>query len=398
MQNDDNNNNVPHNGIPSPIDIAIPDHIGPEIEESDRTTTKTEQSSGLEDLTKSIVKEVAAAFSIGKVLKVYQIHKGSSQSAKFRIRTQSNGEFFLKQRSAKHVTTNRIGWVHKLILHLQGFGYPIPELLRAHNKNTYHININNHIYELSQLAHGTAYDKTVRLATCAGAVLAQFHFIAANVDEPVETKPISSTYHDAQTVLRRIENRAIYAIQKTNKTLEHNHNGEIINLVDRLLKQYENAAYTVESLGYANWPISIIHADWHPGNLLFHGRKVSAVLDLDTARPDPRIADIANGALQFALRADGADPDLWPDSLDELRWIAFCNGYDRYSKQSILSIAEIKAMPHLMIEAMIAESIVSVAKTGTIGSFPGYQFLKMVERKSKWLETHADRMIRLLQA
>jgi hypothetical protein len=63
----------------------------------------------------------------------------------------------------------------------------------------------------------------------------------------------------------------------------------------------------------------------------------------------------------------------------------------------LLSQAEIKSIPHLMIEALIAEAVFPIAQTGTIGRMEGLPFLQMVGRKVKWIEKHYDRLIALLE-
>jgi Ser/Thr protein kinase RdoA (MazF antagonist) len=153
----------------------------------------------------------------------------------------------------------------------------------------------------------------------------------------------------------------------------------------------------VNALGYANWPRTTVHGDWHPGNLIFReNADVAVVLDLDGTRFEPRATDIANGALQFSMRVDQSEPADWPASVDEVRLLAFCDGYDEFDEEFMLSAPEVRSLPHLMIEALIAESLGPIAATGRFGRFTGRAFLEVIERKSAWLVQHADRMTRIL--
>ena len=81
------------------------------------------------------------------------------------------------------------------------------------------------------------------------------------------------------------------------------------SLLRRLRHEYVRAAKDVASRGYANWPAQLIHGDWHPGNMIFQGRRVAAVIDFDSARLGPRVLDLAGGALQFSLTRAGAAPE-----------------------------------------------------------------------------------------
>ena len=47
---------------------------------------------------------------------------------------------------------------------------------------------------------------------------------------------------------------------------------------------YRQAADAVDELGLESWPKQIVHADWHPGNMLFRDNHVVAVIDYDSAR------------------------------------------------------------------------------------------------------------------
>src|SRR5207237_1184385 len=83
----------------------------------------------------------------------------------------------------------------------------------------------------------------------------------------------------------------------------------------------------------------------------------------DTARTCPRVIDIANGALQFSITMRGSDPQRWPVGLDEGRYKRFLRGYETVPG-SVISIAELEALPWLMIEALIVEAVVPIAATG----------------------------------
>jgi len=54
-------------------------------------------------------------------------------------------------------------------------------------------------------------------------------------------------------------------------------------------------------------------------------------------------------------------------------------------------------IPDLMIEAMIVESVIPIARTGMFGTVKGSTFLRMIERKLRWLMTRRDRVIEVIQ-
>jgi Ser/Thr protein kinase RdoA (MazF antagonist) len=129
--------------------------------------------------------------------------------------------------------------------------------------------------------------------------------------------------------------------------------------------------------------------------MLFRGNRVAAVIDYDTARRAPRAVDIANGALQFSITMKGRDPLDWPAPLDEGRLKRFCRGYETV-KEGVISIAELAALPWLMIEALIVEGAVPIAATGSFAGYSGAGFLRMVNAKTQWLEHNAARLTTLI--
>jgi Ser/Thr protein kinase RdoA (MazF antagonist) len=165
-------------------------------------------------------------------------------------------------------------------------------------------------------------------------------------------------------------------------------------MLDFLLRSYDHAAEAVEGLGMENWPRQIVHADWHPGNMLYRENHVVAVIDYDSARQLPRIVDIANGVLQFSIIGGDEDVNKWPDYIDESRFKRFLSGYDEVM---LLSQAELRALPWLMVEALIAEAVFPIAATGNFGKLEGLAFLQMVQRKVVWMQRCADRMIEIAE-
>ena len=80
----------------------------------------------------------------------------------------------------------------------------------------------------------------------------------------------------------------------------------------------ESTTPQVEALGMRDLPGTVIHSDWHPGNMLFRHRKVVAIIDYDSVRRSQRILDVANGTLQFSITAAKRIED-WPAEVDEHR-------------------------------------------------------------------------------
>ena len=62
----------------------------------------------------------------------------------------------------------------------------------------------------------------------------------------------------------------------------------------------------------------------------------------------------------------------------------------------VLSKAEIRCIPWLMIQALIAEMTIPIAATGYFGRIEGVGMLQMVQRKVRWLQNKADDLVNMV--
>ena len=213
----------------------------------------------------------------------------------------------------------------------------------------------------------------------AGRTLATYHDFLSDFSS--SWRPALASYHQSTVV------------QQSFTRIESG--GQISSvLLSDLRQMYDSAADLAERAGFANWPSRIVHADWHPGNMLFDGDRVVAVLDYDAARRLPIAIDLANGALQFSMIDGEENAGKWPDEADESRYRKFLRGYRTVAA---FSSAEAQALPSLMIEALIAEAVFPIAATGTFGRIHGEIFLHMIHRKARWIGSHADALTALAE-
>jgi homoserine kinase type II len=133
-----------------------------------------------------------------------------------------------------------------------------------------------------------------------------------------------------------------------------------------------------------------VHGDLHPGNVLFEGGAVTAILDFDGAHLGWRACEVSSAVLHF-----GNDPisrvpvEQWEPGLDLGRARAMLAGIER-GLGAPLEPAERAALPWLMIEACTLESAVPVARSGRFAHLRADQILAFVDRKAAWIEAHAD--------
>lgn len=321
---------------------------------------------------------VLSHYDLGAIESITEFRRGGRRSPKVGI-VSERGKFLLKKRDLSRGGVARVRYAHEIQVHLARKGFPLPRLVAPRDAADTVLEIDGEIYELFDFVSGHAFGGESGETRDAGATLARFH--QAMMDFPMSDRAESSGYHDAisvQTGLNAIPPRVSGHESAVGKE------AEVIGLTVNLYEAYTDAADAAESAGFANWPRCIVHSDWHPGNLLFKRGEVAAVIDYDCVKVGKAASDVATGALHFSILAGGA-PDTWPDHLDLDRVHEFIGGYEAVQR---LSDDEIRAIPPLMIEALIAEAVLPIAATGSFGRFDGFGFLSMVRRKVDWIQKH----------
>jgi Ser/Thr protein kinase RdoA (MazF antagonist) len=333
---------------------------------------------------------VLSHYPLGVIESITEFARGSRRSPKVGIVCQK-GKFLLKRRDPERTKLSRITFAHRLQAHLAGHGFPLPRLVLPSNSNDPSepvLIIRDQMYEMFEYVSGHSYAGTDAETRDAGRTLAMFHQLTLDF-EPGDECPVGD-YHDANAV--RTGLNTIPASVSPHESVA-GRQAELFGVVNKLYNSYDQAADIVRGKGIPATPDQVIHSDWHPGNMLFKNDQVAAVIDYDAARLSRRIIDVANGALQFSMLT-GSKPENWPDELDEARLQMFLGAYET---DGALTPAERESIPHLMIEALIAECVVPIARTGSFGHWHGFRFMQMVERKVAWLKKHATRIAALIE-
>ncbi len=327
-------------------------------------------------------------YDLGPIQNIVEAVVGSRRSRKWVIRAK-RGDFVLKERSEQLATVEQVAFAHEVQLRLEESGFPVAAIIGTRDSNRSLYQGNERIYELTRLVRGNSFDRGAEQAREAGRTLAWFHSVLQGMEVPALMT--STSFHrrgDLATIVDHIP-RAIRIVTNDDPTRK-----AAAELSRTLFTTYEQLVRKTDVMGFAQWPKFVVHGDWHPGNLLFaEDANVAGVFDFDTVRVEPRIADVANGALQFAMKITSDDPFSHPDGLNESIMLAFLSGYDAFDPSFMLSIAEMHALCSLMAEALIAEAFPVIAQTGRFGRWGGLEFLQIVDRKVLWLTTSAEELL-----
>jgi len=326
--------------------------------------------------------KVLSHYEIGVVHRVAPLSGGDRRAPKVVV-TADRGMFVLKRRPRGRDDLSRVAFAHAVHKRLTERAFPVPDLVPTTDDGGTALSIENHIYEFFRYVEGERCDGSAEETREAGRQLALFHKDLAQMSPPssptggVAGWATEGCFHDSQMVRRHLKlissGRHTGSIRKARA------------VVESLLIRYDRCSARVNRFAFAAWKRQVIHGDWHPGNLLFAGGRMVAVVDFDSIRIAPPPTDLANGMLQFSIVADRPDPADWPDHFDESRLLEFLNGYRQVTR---LSQRKLYGLIDLMVETMIAEAVLPVAATGSFGHLSGLPFLDMIVRKTKWLRHH----------
>ncbi|HJN71888.1 MAG TPA: phosphotransferase [Phycisphaerales bacterium] len=332
---------------------------------------------------------VLSRYDIGAVDRISDYKRGSRRSPKMHI-VSSMGEFLLKRRAVGHDEHSRVLFAHTIQATLAEHRFPVAGLVSTTEGSTL-VQHDGRIYELFRFITGKRFDKSNPAASEAGRVLAHFHSILlSSKEEPVVG---SGTFHHSQQIPEVLgsiyqvltSNEDVSALEGMNDTIEY------------IRAKYETSANKIQNLEWDSLGPQLVHGDWHPGNMLYADSEIIAVIDFDSLRFLPRITDVANGALQFSMRMGTAENvDSWGEGFRGHTIQSFVQAYDQFSQVPLFA-SERAMIPDLMVEALIVESVIPIWKTGSFGRVAGSTFLRLVEKKLKWLEPRMQRVIDVIQ-
>ncbi len=350
---------------------------------------------------------VCARYDVGVITRVERLKRGSGSSPKVVMET-STGKYILKRLAPARSDPKRVAFGHELVLYLLARAFPAPGLIGTRAGNNSMLQMRGYTYELYRYIEGREDAKSTADARAAGCTLAVLHRTLDGFAPTGVGVPSAGTFHDSvhvPTALARIPKR-FDDPDRREVTLG-------------LLDEYRRAAVEARATE-RDWKSGpFIHGDWHPGNMLFRigGDETSGVvcvLDFDSARPGHRVIDVANGALQFAMSRPADSTPSIPEAsstssrtseppgsdrrglksaeLDVDRYRAFLEGY-HFGLGGVLTSGERRAVPWLMIQALIGEAAVPIAITGRFGKVDPMGLLRVVRRKVGWIARNADALI-----
>lgn len=327
------------------------------------------------------IERVLRRYDIGRVRSVRPFERGSRRSPKLVIETERD-RFLLKRRAPGNDDPYQVAFSHKLIIELGARGFPVATLIGTTDTNNSMLQLSGRVYEMFRYVEAEPFDRSRDSTHDAGARLGSLHELLAKV-EPRSDHP-RTTFHQNPHAVSALGELADQAGRKDK------HGALVRELTDAYAKAGDVADRLVRTQ-----TAQLIHADWHPGNMLFRSGRVAAVLDFDSSRLAERCLDLAGGVLHFSLVVQAGRGVPFGEGLDLDRARMFWRGYaNEVPRSDAAGVVEI--MVPLMVEAMISESVVPIAREGHFGPISGWDFLTLVHSQVRWLAERQSDVIAAL--
>ncbi|MDP7008476.1 MAG: phosphotransferase [Phycisphaerales bacterium] len=359
------------------------------IDRSRRPGSFAENEPVAEEISGRDLAIVLSRYDVGAVDRISDYKRGSRRSPKMHI-TSSMGEFLLKRRALGQDEHARVAFAHSVQAILADHRFPVAGLVSTTEGQTL-VQHDGRVYELFRFVTGKRFDKSNPAASEAGRVLAHFHSILLDYkEEPVVGKGM---FHNSKQIIELLQ--ALPTAIRERET-----DSDLDGIDDTLAyiqEKYKESATKVEQLEWNLLEPQLVHGDWHPGNMLYADSEIIAVIDFDSLRMQPRITDVANGALQFSMRMGSAENvENWREGFRGHTIQSFVQAYDQFSHIPLFA-SERAMVPDLMVEALVVEGVLPIWKTGMFGGVQGSTFLRLIEEKLKWLEPRMQRVIDVIQ-
>ena len=290
------------------------------------------------DLTLTPREALAAlpAWSVGGDISFPRPGSGTA-NASLVVRTET-GEYFFKRRNPRYAASGQLAYDHSVMVALAEAGVPAPVAVLTDDGERWHMHEGS-VYELYFLVEGEPHDPG-RLAQieAAGELLARMHVALVDAETEGE-KPGARLFAPGPS-----HDGLLWALGRAREQGRRDADETIAYLLDAVA----GVAADLPDDVYWSLPTTIVHGDYHPGNLLFAGDEVAGVFDFDWVSQQPRMTDIADGLMFFAgVRSQPVDvSDIrsltqamrfdWP------RMTRFMRGYLRVSD---LEADELAALP-----------------------------------------------------
>ena len=314
--------------------------------------------------------ELLAGWMLGQINSVRAHDAGSSGAKKFVV-DSAEGRFLLKGRPSGALSPERLELIRQITANCVEARVPVADL-RPQADGQRHVGWGGFVWELQSWVSGRDGRRSSNDAISSGIALAMFHRATRHLQAPV-----IKGYHQRQD-LEKIARLALSHAPHAESAL-----CELVTLA-------KVARTKVQDRGIEVHRQQALHGDWHPRNLRFNAqRQVCGILDLDAARTDAVVTELATAVLHISLRRSRDTPiEHWPAGLRYKAGQGLTSAWrSRIGREPDLGTWGM--LPWVMIEGLAFETILPIAARGEVSGIEPEAWIRAGAKTAEWIRARS---------
>lgn len=228
-----------------------------------------------------------------------QLHSTHQRRHRKMVVETDAGRYLVKTYHRDLVVLDNLRFQHNLSNHLVVHGLPVAEIKRARDGKGI-VEVDNWAMELQQFIEGTPMEVTTPTLMSSSQVLGQFHEVCRGVPVP----PRDARKWRFSEVPRESLQRFVKMARKLNDS------PQIDAYANQIAIFLHDANEALSKERRDTFETGLIHGDWHGGNLLYVGERLTGILDLEFAGDGCYLEDIAYAMSNLCIRTTLSDEKM----------------------------------------------------------------------------------------
>jgi len=287
--------------------------------------------------------------------------------------TTAIGQFLAKTYKRDPFVLDALRFQHRLSDHLAANGIPVAKIQRT-SKGTRIVEMNTWALELQEFVAGQPMQVSKDTLAVSAETLGKFHQICRDFPRPER----DTTMWRFSEVPRQ-SFATLYELAKREGDLE-----AVNQHCNRIALFLRDAAQALSLENRGRFETGLIHGDWHSGNLIFHGDRLSAVVDLEFAGDGCYLEDLSYAISNLCVRTT-MRPERLVKRVDEL--------LDHYQRYRTLSYYEEAALYYAVGVKHIATVAFQIQQQGSVvAGHSAPEWMERLATQVGWLAERAQKV------
>lgn len=301
-------------------------------------------------------------YPIGEIQSVREMIAGSSDAPKAVIECD-RGKLLLKRRARGLEHASLVGFSHEVIFGCLEQGVCAVPLIGTKADNNSMCQIGDKTYELFVFIEGVVFDQSIAHANQSGMLLGEVHRAMDSITTSFEATVESSVVNPERAMAGGLP--------------------ETAKKVCKRILDYGLDAHRANAR-----PAALVHGDWHPGNMIFDGPEIVAIVDFDNCRLGSRDRELAQAMVYLSMKRPIGNDVPGEASMEHV--LAVWDGY--------LELSESKPNPRLIAALMPAVLLDEALAGDPSGGGRSSALVSAAMKKAHWLDEHNPEIVRALES